>query len=100
MRYNSIAVTVSDAMMRWVAATILFAMLPAAPASASNRLDFNQGWQFRTDPGLTGETSGWTKTIPTGTQMVSVPHTWNIGEFHDYLGLAWYFRRFEIPPLA
>jgi beta-glucuronidase len=87
-------------MMRWVAAAILFAMLPAAPASASGRLDFNQGWLFRTDPELTGETSGWTKTIPTGTQSVSVPHTWNIGEFHDYLGLAWYFRRFEMPPAA
>jgi hypothetical protein len=87
-------------MMRWVAAAILFAMLPAAPAPASSRLDFNQGWLFRTDPGLNGETSGWTKAIPTGTQPVNVPHTWNIGEFHDYLGVAWYFRRFEMPPLA
>ena len=87
-------------MMRWVAAAILFAMLPAAPAPASSRLDFNQGWLFRTDPGLTGETSGWTKTIPAGTQSVNVPHTWNIGEFHDYVGVAWYFRRFEMPPVA
>jgi len=49
---------------------------------------------------VTGEASGWTKTIPTGAQSVSVPHTWNIGEFHDYVGLAWYFRHFEMPPVA
>jgi len=39
-------------MMRWVAAAILFAMLPAAAASASSRLDFNQGWLFRMTQGL------------------------------------------------
>jgi hypothetical protein len=87
-------------MMRRAAAAILFAMLAAAPASASSRLDFNQGWLFRTDPGFTGEASGWTKSIPTGAQSVSVPHSWNIGEFHDYVGLAWYFRHFEMPPVA
>ena len=87
-------------MMRWIAIAILIAMLPASPAPAASRLDLNQGWLFRTDPGLTGEASGWSKTVPTGTQSVNVPHTWNIGEFHDYLGVAWYFRQFAMPPPA
>ncbi len=44
-----------------------------------------------------GEASGWTKNIPTDTRSVSLPHTWNIGEYHDYMGVAWYFRRFTLP---
>ena len=76
------------------------AALLASPAPASTRVDFNQDWQFRTDPDRTGEASGWTKSVPAGTRSVRIPHTWNIGEFHDYLGIAWYFRRFEMPPIA
>ena len=26
-----------------------------------------------------------------------MPHTWNIGKYDDYEGIAWYFRTFEIP---
>jgi hypothetical protein len=77
----------------------VLAALLAAPALGSTRIDFNQGWFFRTDPDLVGETSGWTKNLPSGTQSVSIPHTWNVGEFHDYLGVAWYFRRFAMPPI-
>jgi hypothetical protein len=78
----------------------VLAALLAAPAPGSTRIDFNQGWFFRTDADLIGETSGWTKSVPAGTQSVSVPHTWNVGEFHDYLGVAWYFRRFAMPPIS
>jgi beta-glucuronidase len=91
-------------MMRWsrvCALPVVLAALLASPAApASTRVDFNQDWQFRTDPDRTGEASGWAKSIPTGTRSVRVPHTWNIGEFHDYLGTAWYFRRFEMSPVA
>jgi beta-glucuronidase len=79
---------------------IVLAALLGSPAPASTRIDFNQDWQFRTDPDRTGEASGWTKSVPAGTRSVRIPHTWNIGEFHDYLGTAWYFRRFEMPPVA
>src|SRR6266567_350287 len=41
--------------------------------------------------------SGWISAVPSDTQSVTLPHTWNIGRLHDYLGLAWYFRRFEMP---
>jgi beta-glucuronidase len=76
----------------------LSALLLAAPAFAATRIDFNQGWLFRTDPDGIGDASGWTRSIPADTQSVSLPHTWNIGEYHDYLGVAWYFRRFAMPP--
>jgi hypothetical protein len=63
----------------------------------ATRIDCNQDWLFRIDPGQAGETSGWTKNIPADTRSVNLPHTWNIGEYHDYMGVAWYFRRFAIP---
>ena len=32
-------------------------------------------------------------------EAVDVPHSWNIGKHHAYLGVAWYFRTFELPAL-
>jgi beta-glucuronidase len=89
--------------MRWIlvcAVPVILAVLLTSPAPASTRIDFDQGWQFRTDPERIGEASGWTRKVPAGTRSVRVPDTWNIGEFHDYLGTAWYFRRFEMPTIA
>jgi hypothetical protein len=63
----------------------------------ATRIDCNQDWLFRTDPSQAGEASGWAKNIPADTRSVNLPHTWNIGEYHDYMGVAWYFRRFAIP---
>jgi hypothetical protein len=83
---------------RWTFAVL--AALLAAPALCSTRIDLDRDWLFRTDPDRIGEASGWTKSVPAGTRSVSVPHTWNIGEFHDYLGVGWYFRRLEMPPMA
>jgi beta-glucuronidase len=81
-------------------ALALLAVALAAPGLGATRVDFDQGWLFRTDPSQTGEASGWMKEIPSDTRSVSVPHTWNIGEFHDYMGIAWYFRSFAMPALA
>jgi beta-glucuronidase len=83
---------------RWTFAVL--AALLAAPALCSTRIDLDRDWLFRTDPDRTGEASGWTKNVPAGSRSVSIPHTWNIGEFHDYLGVGWYFRRIEMPPMA
>jgi hypothetical protein len=80
-------------------AALLTALL-VAPALAATRIDLDPGWLFRTDPDQIGEASGWTKAAPSGTQSVSIPHTWNLGQYHDYLGTAWYFRRFEMPALV
>jgi hypothetical protein len=82
-----------------VRAFALAAAVLCAPALGATRVDFNQGWAFRIDAAQAGEASGWARTIPADTRSVSVPHTWNIGEFHDYMGVAWYFRRFAMPPL-
>jgi beta-glucuronidase len=72
----------------------------SAPVLGATRIDCDQGWLFRTDPGQVGEASGWTTQIPADAKSVSLPHTWNIGEYHDYLGAAWYFRRFAMPASA
>jgi beta-glucuronidase len=83
---------------RWAFAVL--AALLAAPALCSTRIDLDRDWLFRTDPDRIGEASGWTKSVPAGSRSVSLPHTWNIGEFHDYLGVGWYFRRIEMAPMA
>lgn len=80
-----------------VRASALLVALFGGAALGATRIDCNQDWLFRTDPGQAGEASGWTKDIPADTRSVSLPHTWNIGEFHDYMGVAWYFRRFAMP---
>ena len=80
-----------------VRACALLAALFCGTVLGATRIDCDQDWLFRTDPGQVGEASGWTKDIPADTRSVSLPHTWNIGEFHDYMGVAWYFKRFTMP---
>jgi len=79
------------------AALVALSLLSAA-ACAATRVDLNRDWQFRADPRGAGEADGWITSIPSATQSVTVPHTWNIGTLHDYLGVAWYFRSFELLP--
>ncbi len=74
----------------------LFMFFPAI-VFGSVRVDLNGDWQFRTDPQKQGETQGWMKQLPDGTETVRVPHTWNIGRYDDLEGTAWYFRSFEVP---
>jgi beta-glucuronidase len=78
-------------------AAAAFSGLHGVPAAASTRTDLDQDWSFRADPDGSGESSGWSRAVPADTESISVPHTWNIGGLHDYLGVAWYFRRFEYP---
>ncbi|MEP6885977.1 MAG: glycoside hydrolase family 2 TIM barrel-domain containing protein [Gammaproteobacteria bacterium] len=70
------------------------------PVRAATHTDLDHDWLFRADPERSGEAAGWNSTIPMDTESVSLPHTWNIGRLHDYLGVAWYFRRFEMPSLT
>ena len=79
-----------------LAALVLLSALSVGPAFASARIDLNRDWLFRSDPDGSGEASGWASVVPPGTESVNVPHTWNLGRLHDYLGVAWYFRRFEM----
>jgi hypothetical protein len=77
----------------------LLGVLLTMPARGASRIDLDQDWLFRADPDQIGDASGWNSSIPSDTESVNLPHTWNIGRLHDYLGVAWYFRRLE-PPLA
>ena len=86
---------------RLILRTLLLLSLLAVPVlvSATDKVDLNGVWLFRTDPHSEGESAGWSKSIPSGTEAVRVPHTWNIGMYGDYEGLAWYFRTFALEPL-
>ncbi|HZF14943.1 MAG TPA: glycoside hydrolase family 2 TIM barrel-domain containing protein [Steroidobacteraceae bacterium] len=79
---------------------VALGVLVAGPALGATRIDLNRDWLFRTDPGPSGEAAGWQKQLPPDTEQVTVPHTWNVGKHHDYLGTGWYFRRFEMPPVV
>lgn len=78
---------------------LLSAVLLLFPAilPAITQIDLNQSWFFRVDPAASGESAGWQKQLPAEAAPISVPHTWNIGKYDDYEGIAWYFRTFEIP---
>ena len=86
--------------MRGVGTAVATALvtLSATVALGSARTDLDQDWQFRVDPDEFGESSGWISATPSETQSVNIPNTWNIGRLHDYLGVAWYFHRFDMPP--
>lgn len=73
------------------------ASLAVTPARAATRTDLNQGWQFRADPDEFGESFDWQSKLPADTEAINVPHTWNVGRLHDFLGVAWYFRSFDTP---
>lgn len=69
-------------------------------AQAATRIDLNRNWSFRVESGTDGVQAGWPASLPTGTTTVDVPHTWNrAGTDYEYLGVGWYFRRFELPKL-
>jgi beta-glucuronidase len=85
--------------VRVLAGTVLGVLL-CVPVFGATRTDLDQDWTFRADPDGTGEAAGWSSSIPSDTESINLPHTWNIGALHDYLGVAWYFHRFAMPPHA
>jgi beta-glucuronidase len=82
-------------LQRWLA--IAATLLLAHPSLAAVRVDLDQNWRFRADPAEQGEREAWSSVPPPDTRAVALPHTWNIGELHDFLGVGWYFARFEAP---
>jgi beta-glucuronidase len=82
-----------------LAALSFAALALSAVASATERISLNGEWRFKTDAKSEGESAGWAKIAPAGTEIVRVPHTWNIGKYEDYEGIAWYFRTFTTPAL-
>jgi beta-glucuronidase len=77
---------------------LLFAAMLAVPLHASTRVALNGSWRFRIDRNEEGETQGWNITLPAATDVVRVPHSWNIGTYDDYEGVAWYFRTLALSP--
>ena len=61
----------------------------------ASHIDFNSDWRFHTDPAKTGEQQAWFTHPPTEFEPVSVPHTWNLGKYENYIGTAWYFKTFQ-----
>lgn len=60
--------------------------------------DLSGFWDFRLDPDDTGAGAGWMHGLPDPRQ-IAVPASWNeqFQDLHDYLGAAWYLRRFYAP---
>ena len=81
--------------LRRVTYIIISVALLGSPAFSSPRIDFNSGWQFRTDPAKSGEQQGWFNQAPDGIRPVELPHTWNLGRDEDFIGTGWYFKRFS-----
>lgn len=69
----------------------------SAPLLATTRVDLDRDWLFRIDPEQIGETNNWQKKLPPNADLVSIPHTWNLGRHDGYLGKAWYFKTFDLP---
>jgi hypothetical protein len=59
-----------------------------ATARGPARLDLNGEWRFRTDAAKRGEAQDWPERPPADTEAVRVPHTWNVGKYEDYEGVA------------
>jgi beta-glucuronidase len=77
---------------------LVFAAALTVSLYASTRVDLNSSWRFRIDRDEEGERQGWNQTMPPETEAVRVPHTWNVGKYDDYEGVAWYFRTLELGP--
>ncbi|HZL44256.1 MAG TPA: glycoside hydrolase family 2 TIM barrel-domain containing protein [Verrucomicrobiae bacterium] len=83
-------------LLRRLSTLCLFLACLAPGTFAGPVIPLNGSWQFRIDPSDQGTNAGWFREMPADTETVSVPHTWNIGEHHDYEGNAWYFRQFDV----
>lgn len=78
--------------------TACLLVLACCHAFASSRLDFQAGWRFSTDPEKTGEQQSWFQKMPSQTEPITVPHTWNKGKNANFKGTGWYFKTFDGSP--
>ena len=77
---------------------VVFVTRLAIALVASTRVELNGSWRFRIDRNQEGEAQGWDTTLPPGTEVVRLPHTWNPGKYDDYEGVPRYFRSLELSP--
>jgi beta-glucuronidase len=61
-------------------------------------IDLSGFWDFRFDPGMEGDAGGWASGFGKG-RPIAVPASWNdqFEDGRDYLGVAWYQTRFDLP---
>jgi beta-glucuronidase len=73
-------------------------MLSPQQNDLRNLYDLSGLWDFQLDPQAVGEALGWINGLPAPRQ-IAVPASWNeqFQDTHDYLGAAWYLRRFYAP---
>jgi hypothetical protein len=66
------------------------------------QVSLNGDWFFRTDPKNVGEAEGWFRPGGVRDRVVPVPLPWQLAvpELREYLGVAWYARKFRVPPSA
>lgn len=64
-------------------------------ALGASAVDLNADWRFHVDPSKTGEQQGWSARIPEDAERVDLPHTWNVGKYHEFQGTGWYFKSFS-----
>lgn len=66
--------------------------------SRRTQIDLGGWWEFTPDPDNTGETGGYSNGLPRPETRLWVPGTWNAAaRYWNYMGPAWYQRRFEMP---
>ena len=80
------------------AALALLLTALAGPAAAGTRIDLGGPWQFRIDADGSGGRQGWASAVPSPVETVDVPHTWGVGPHAEHEGLAWYWKRVDVPP--
>jgi beta-glucuronidase len=61
-------------------------------------VDLGGPWQFRIDEHGAGFESGWARAVPAPVETVLVPHTWGVGRHAEHEGIAWYWKRIDVPP--
>jgi beta-glucuronidase len=76
----------------------LAALAAGRSALAGTRVDLDGPWAFRIDPDGQGEARGWSRAVAEPSETVDVPHTWGVGPHAEHEGVAWYWRRVEVPP--
>jgi len=79
-----------------------YAEPPARP-----RVSLDGEWEFRLDPQREGEAGKWFEPSVAFPDKIQVPGNWQAQGFgepirlvrHNYQGIAWYRRTFEVPPV-
>ena len=73
-------------------------MLYPIQNNVRNKLDLSGIWDFKCDPDVVGEASGWANGL-SGARPMAVPGSWNeqYDDLFGYLDLAWYVKKIYVP---